>query len=204
MEQLTPAHPPGLDCLLRDETWCLKTSILQASICPLPEVREALGGIASTTRYHGPPRSRGAQTKGTTSHGDPLGLQIPSCGRLPAGARRSTTGPWAGTRPQPPGPDVMRAQDLELASPRPCSKPLFSMARSWSTRAAVPYPTQDSPMAPGARPQDGRRASPRPRKRRQVRPKQGRGGALSDHVNRAPPCSGCGYRCGFPVQRRIC
>ncbi|XP_021016019.1 serine/arginine repetitive matrix protein 1-like [Mus caroli] len=137
----------------------------------------------------------GRRQRGPRATAIPRGLQLPSCGRLPAGARRSTTGPSAGAGPQPPGPGRVESAGPGARQPAPLLQASLLSGPKLGQHTGLrspPHPTQDSPTARGARPQDGWRASPRPRRRRQVRHRQGRGGASSNHVTRAPPRSGSG------------
>ncbi|EDL02395.1 mCG1041324 [Mus musculus] len=130
----------------------------------------------------------------------PRGLHLPSCGRLPAGARRSTTGPSAGAGPQLPGPGRVESAGPGARQPATLLQASLLSGPKLGQHSGLrspPHPTQDSPTARGASPQDGWRASPRPRRRRLVRPRQGRGGAgrggtSSSHVTRALPRSGSG------------
>lgn len=198
MEQLTPAHPPSLDCLLRDETWCLRTSILQTSICSLREDREVPGGIVSPTGYHGPPRSRGAQTKGTTGHRDPAGLRLPSCGRFPARARRSTTGPSAGAGPQLPGPG--RDASVGPGARQPAAQlqaSLLSGPKLGHTgRRFLPHPGLTH--GPG-RPPAGRPASEPASAQAQTGPTEtGAGRSVVVPRDQGTALLGSGSRCGCP------
>lgn len=193
MERLTLAHPPTLDCLRRDETWCLRTSILQASICPLREDRGKRGAESpappGTTGRRDPAGRRQREPPG---HRDPAGLRLPS-------APRSTTGPSARAGPQLPGP----GRDASVGPG--ARQPAALLQASLLSGQKLGHTGRRSPPDPGlthgpGRPPAGRPASePAPAQAQTGPTEAGAGRSVVGPRDQGTALLGSGYRCGCPV-----
>lgn len=133
----------------------MKHGVSERAFSRLPfahsEDREALDTIASTTGNHGPPRSRGAQTKPTPS--PPCGSGTPSGGGTSAPQHHR---PLSRSRAAESGPRTPFAWDSELTGPlaRAPTSSLPSLspeARAHGPPLPTPPKTHPWPRAPARR-----------------------------------------------------